>query len=40
MDVSQAAGEGVDFIQQGGQRVDGGTEEREDEGLPCGDVLV
>ena len=38
--MSQTVGEGVDLIQQGGQSVDGGTEEREDEGFPCGDVLV
>ena len=40
MDVSQTVGEGVDLVQQRGQSVNGGAEEGEDEGLPCGDVLV
>ena len=40
MDVSQTVGEGVNLIQQRGQSVDGGTEEREDEGFSRGDVLV
>ena len=40
MDVSQTIGEGVDLIQQGGQGVDGGAEEREDEGFTRGEVLA
>ena len=38
--MSQTVGEGVDLVQQGGQSVDGGAEEREDEGFTRGDVLV
>ena len=38
--MSQTVGEGVDLVQQRGQSVDGGAEEREDEGFPSGDVLV
>ena len=40
MNMSQTVGEGVHLVQQGGQGVDGGAEEREDEGFPRGDVLV
>ena len=40
MDVSQTIGKGVDLVQQRGQSVDGGAEEREDEGFSRGDVLV
>ena len=40
MNVSQAVGEGVDFIQQRGLSVDGGAKERKDEGFSRGDVLV
>ena len=38
--MSQTVGKGVDLVQQRGQSVDGGVEEREDEGFPRGDVLV
>ena len=40
MDMSQAVGKGVHLVQQRGQGVNGGAEEREDESLPRGDVLV
>ena len=38
--MSQAIGKGVDLVQRRGQSVDGGAEEREDEGFSRGDVLV
>ena len=40
MNMSQTVGEGVDFVQQRGQSVDGGTEEGKDETFAGGDILV
>ena len=40
MNVSQTVGEGVDLVQEGGSSVDGGAEERKDEGFARGNILV
>ena len=38
--MSQTVCEGVDLVQQGGQSVDGGAEERKDQSFTRGDILV